>query len=171
MHHALAAAGLAVLRALKARSGRGVWSEPALLALLPAPHYEPLQRTFDLLIPDDSALAAYVVADDRRAILASIIAVKRGGHIAQVTTHAAIADLVPEAALARDWATARAACQEAGGGHSLAANAPDNTRRRTAAHTLRGSASGALRSIGCLGLTPLRFLFPSNSLLGRLRNR
>ncbi len=102
----LAAAGLAVLRALKARSGKGVWSEPALLDLLPAPHYEPLQRTFDLLIPDDSALAAYVVADDRRSILASIIAVKRGGHIAEVTTHAAIADLVPEAALARDWPTA-----------------------------------------------------------------
>ena len=102
----LAAAGLAVLRALKAKSGKGVWSEPALLDLFPAPHYEPLQRTFDLLIPDDSALAAYVVADDRRSILASIIAVKRGGHIAEVTTHAAIADLVPEAALARDWPTA-----------------------------------------------------------------
>lgn len=102
----LAAAGLAVLRALKHRSGKGVWSEPPLLDLLPAPHYEPVQRTFDLLIPDDTALAAYVIADDRRSLHASIIAVKRGGHIAQVTTHAAIADRVPEAALARDWATA-----------------------------------------------------------------
>ena len=102
----LAAAGLAVLRALKHKSGKGVWSEPALLDLLPAPHYEPLQRTFDLLIPDDSALAAYVISDDRRAVLASIIAVKRKGDIDLVTTHAAIADLVPEAALARDWATA-----------------------------------------------------------------
>ncbi|MEZ4398905.1 MAG: hypothetical protein R3B06_02745 [Kofleriaceae bacterium] len=102
----LAAAGLAVLRALKARSGRGVWSEPALLELLPAPAFEPLQRTFDLLVPDDTALALYVVADDRRSLVASVIAVKRGGHIAQVTTHAAIADVVPEAAVARDWATA-----------------------------------------------------------------
>jgi hypothetical protein len=102
----LAAAGLAILRVLKARSGRGVWTEPPLLDLVPAPTYDPLQRTFDLLIPDDSALAAYVVADDRRTLAASVIAVKRGGHVAQVTTHAAIADLVPEAALARDWATA-----------------------------------------------------------------
>ncbi|MBK9035122.1 MAG: hypothetical protein IPL61_28305 [Myxococcales bacterium] len=102
----LAAAGLAVLRALKHRSGKGVWTEPPLLDLLPAPQYEPLQRTFDLLIPDDSALAAYVIADDRRAVLASVIAVKRKGDIALVTTHAAIADLVPEAALARDWAGA-----------------------------------------------------------------
>ncbi len=102
----LAAAGLAVLRALKARSGKGVWSEPPLLELLPAPHYEPLQRTFDLLIPDDSALAAYVIADDRASIVASIIAVKRGGDLVAVTTHAAIEDLVPAATLARDWGTA-----------------------------------------------------------------
>jgi hypothetical protein len=102
----LAAAGLTVLRALKARSGRGVWSEPPLLDLLPAPAFEPLQHTFDLLIPDDSALAAYVIADDRRSVAASVIAVKRRGDIAHVTTHAAIADVVPEAVLARDWATA-----------------------------------------------------------------
>jgi hypothetical protein len=102
----LAAAGLSALRALKAASGRGVWSEPALLELLPAPHYEPLQRTFDLLIPDDSALAAYVIADDRRSVAASVIAVKRKGDLAVVTTHAAIADRVPEAELARDWQTA-----------------------------------------------------------------
>lgn len=102
----LAAAGLTALRALKARSGRGVWSEPALLDLVPAPQYEPLQRTFDLLIPDDSALAAYVIADDRRSIWASVIAVKRAGSIAHVTSHAAIADRVDERELARDWQTA-----------------------------------------------------------------
>lgn len=102
----LAAAGLAVLRVLKAASGHGVWSEPPLLDLVPAPAFDPIQRTFDLLVPDDSALAAYVVADDRRALTASIIAVKRAGHLAHVTTHAAIADVVPEAAVARDWPTA-----------------------------------------------------------------
>lgn len=102
----LAAAGLAVLRAMKQRSGRGVWSEPPLLDVLPAPGYDGLQRTFDLLIPDDSALAAYVIADDRRSIVASIIAIKRGGDIAEVTTHAAIASAIAEPALARDWPTA-----------------------------------------------------------------
>lgn len=102
----LAAAGLAVLRALKQRSGKGVWSEPPLLELLPAPGYDGLQRTFDLLVPDDSALCAYVIADDRRGLVASVIAVKRGGDVAELTTHAAIADQISEAALARDWTTA-----------------------------------------------------------------
>ena len=102
----LVAAGLVALRALKERHGRSVWSEPPLLDLVPAPHFDPLQRTFDVLIPDDSALAAYVIADDRRSITASVIAVKRRGDIAHVTSHAAIADLVPEAVVARDWATA-----------------------------------------------------------------
>lgn len=99
----LAAQGLAVLRALKARSGHGVWSHPPLLDLVPAPPYEPLQRTFDLLIPDDSAVSVYVIADDRRAIVAAGTAIKRKGDIAQVSGHQAIADLVSEAALARDW--------------------------------------------------------------------
>jgi hypothetical protein len=95
--------GLIALRVLKQRSGRGVWSEPALLDLLPAPSYEPLQRTFDALVPDDSALAAYVVSDDRARLAASIIAVKRGGDIVRVGTHRELASDVPEARLARDW--------------------------------------------------------------------
>jgi hypothetical protein len=98
-----AAQGLALLRALKSRSGRGVWSEPPLLDLIPAPSYEPLQRTFDLLIPDDSALAAYVIGDDRKHVTASVIAVKRGGDIVEVASHAAIGAQVSEASLARDW--------------------------------------------------------------------
>jgi len=100
------AQGLVVLRALKQRSGRGIWTEPPLLDLLPAPGYDALQRSFDLLIPDDSALCAYLIADDRRSVESSIIAVKRRGDIAHVTTHAAIADRIGEAALARDWPTA-----------------------------------------------------------------
>lgn len=102
----LAAQGLALLRALKARSNRGVWSEPPLLDLLPAPAFDPLQRTFDLLVPDDSALAAYVIADDRKHIAASVIAVKRGGDIVEAASHAALAGDISEAALARDWTTA-----------------------------------------------------------------
>ena len=101
----LVAQGLIVLRALKRHAGRGVWTEPALLDLLPTPSYEAVQRTFDLLVPDRSAMVAYVIDDDRRAVHASIIAVKSGGDVTRAATHRAIADLVPEAGLARDWET------------------------------------------------------------------
>ncbi|HVV86778.1 MAG TPA: hypothetical protein VHE35_27155 [Kofleriaceae bacterium] len=101
----LAAQGLAVLRAVKARSGKGVWSHPPLLDLVPAPAYEPLQRTFELLVPDDSAVSAYVIADDRRSIVAAATVVKRRGDVAELHGHQPLADLVPEAALARDWPT------------------------------------------------------------------
>ncbi len=97
------AQGLVVLRALKRHAGRGVWTEPPLLDLLPAPGHDAIQRTFDLLVPDRSAMLAYVIDDDRRAVHASIIAVKSGGDITRAATHRAIADVVPEAGLARDW--------------------------------------------------------------------
>ena len=95
--------GLVVLRALKARAGRGVWAEPPLLEILPTPSYDALQRTFDLLVPDRSALVAYVIDDDRTRVHSSIIAVKAGGDVTTAATHQAIADLVPEAGFARDW--------------------------------------------------------------------
>lgn len=95
--------GLVALRALKRHAGKGIWTEPPLLEVLPAPSYEPLQRTFDLLVPDRSALVAYVIEDDRSKIHASIIAVKDHGDIVRASTHRAIADLVPEASFARDW--------------------------------------------------------------------
>ncbi len=96
--------GLVALRVLKRHAGRGVWTEPPLLDILPAPSYQPIQRTFDLLIPDRTSLIAYVIDDDRSAIHASIIAVKEGGDVTRVATHRAIADLVPESTLARTWA-------------------------------------------------------------------
>ena len=99
----LVAQGLVALRALKRHAGTSVWTEPPLLELLPAPSYEPLQRTFDLLVPDRSALVAYVIDDDRKRIHSSIIAVKDDGDITRAATHRAIADLVPEAGFARDW--------------------------------------------------------------------
>lgn len=95
--------GLIVLRALKRHAGKGIWSEPHLLELLPAPSYDAIQRTFDLLVPDGSALLAYVIDDDRTRLHASIIATKQDGDIAAAATHLAIADILPEAALARDW--------------------------------------------------------------------
>ena len=97
------AQSLVAWRAVKKRVGRGLWTAPPLLELLPAPAYDPLQRTFDLLVPDRSALVAYVIEDNRSRVHTSIIAVKDGGNITRVSTHLAIADLVPEATLARDW--------------------------------------------------------------------
>lgn len=94
---------LVALRAIKRHAGRGIWTLPAILELLPTPAYEPIQRTFDLLIPDNSAVLAYVIEDDRSRIHASLIAVKSGGDITEAATHRAIADLVAEPAFARDW--------------------------------------------------------------------
>jgi len=97
------AQALVALKALKHHTGKGVWTEPPLLDLLPAPGYEPIQRTFDLLVPDRSALLAYVIEDDRARIHTSIIATKEDGDITRAATHRAIADLLPETTLARDW--------------------------------------------------------------------
>jgi hypothetical protein len=101
--HDLPAQGLATLRAIKRHAGKGVWTHPPLLDIVPAPHAEPLQRTFDLLVPDDTALVGYVIADDRARVHTSGIAVKRGGDLVEVTTHAAIDDAIGERAFARDW--------------------------------------------------------------------
>lgn len=95
--------GLVALRALKRHAGKGVFTEPPLLDVLPAPAYEPLQRTFDLLIPDRTAMVGYVIEDKGKRIYSSIIAVKDEGDIVRASTHRAIADLVPEASFARDW--------------------------------------------------------------------
>ena len=97
------AQGLVVLRALKKHAGHGVWTAPAVLELLPTPSFEAVQKTFDVLIPDRSAMVAYVIDDDRKAVHASIIAVKAHGDIVRAATHRAIDDVIREAALARDW--------------------------------------------------------------------
>jgi hypothetical protein len=99
----LVAQGLVALKALKKRAGHGVWTEPALLDVLPAPTIDPIQRTFDLLIPNRTALVAYVIEDDHSRIHSSIIAVKDKGDIVRAATHRAIDDLLPEVTYARDW--------------------------------------------------------------------
>jgi hypothetical protein len=53
---------------------------------LPPPAFEPLQRTFDLLVPDRSALVVYVIEDDRSRVHASLIAVKERGDIVRAAT-------------------------------------------------------------------------------------
>jgi hypothetical protein len=97
--------GLLALRVMKRFAGNGLWTSPELLALLPAPSYDNVQRTFDLLIPDDTAMIAYVIEDDRRRVHASLIACKRRGHVEHVTTHRAVRDTISETALARSWQT------------------------------------------------------------------
>ncbi|HEY5951037.1 MAG TPA: hypothetical protein VIV40_36345 [Kofleriaceae bacterium] len=99
------AQALIALRALKKHAGKGIWTEPALLDVLPAPSIDPIQRTFDLLVPDHSALVAYVIEDDRTRVHTSIIAVKQDGDIVRAATHRAIADIVPEGKLALAWDT------------------------------------------------------------------
>jgi len=99
------AQSLVALKALKKHAGKGVWTEPPLLELLPAPAIDPIQRTFDLLVPDRSALVAYVIEDDCQRVHTSIIAVKDDGDIVRAATHRAIADIVPESKLALAWTT------------------------------------------------------------------
>jgi hypothetical protein len=98
-----AAQALIAWRSVKQRAGKGLWTSPSLLELLPAPSHEAIQRTFDLLVPDHTALVAYVIEDDRQRVHSSIIAVKDHGDVARAATHRAIADLVSESTLARDW--------------------------------------------------------------------
>ncbi len=95
--------GLALWRALRPHVGQRVWSYPDILSQLPDVPGDALHRTVDRLVPDDTCVAAYVFDDDRRSLHASIIAHKRGGAFVRITTHAVIADLVDERALAGAW--------------------------------------------------------------------
>jgi hypothetical protein len=95
--------GLVAWRAARAHLGRGLWTEPRVLELLPAPTFDAVQRTFDLLIPDDTAIAAYVVDPAAGELHTSLLAVKRRSDIAVVSTHRAIADLVSADHLMADW--------------------------------------------------------------------
>lgn len=101
----IVAQSLTMLRALKKANGQGLWLEPHILDLVPAPGYEALQRTFDVLISNDSSMIAYVIDDDNASVHASIIAVKRDGHVDVVSTHLGVADQLSERAFARDWRT------------------------------------------------------------------
>jgi hypothetical protein len=97
------AQALVALRALKRHAGHGLWTEPPVLDILPALSYEPIQKTFDLLVADRTAMVAYVIEDDRSRIHTSIIATKDHGDITRAASHRAIADVVPEVSFARDW--------------------------------------------------------------------
>jgi hypothetical protein len=102
-----AAQWLIILRALRRLNGQSLWCEPRVLDLIPPLAAEPLQRTFDLLVPDRSSMVAYCFADGGGApgpsLAASVIAVKEGGDVTGLTTHLALADALDERALARSW--------------------------------------------------------------------
>jgi hypothetical protein len=94
---------LTILRALRRMNGHGIWMEPRLLDLIPNITAEPIQRTFELLVPDGSALLAYVFDARPPEVHASVIAVVEDGDISLVTTHLGIEDALPGPDLARSW--------------------------------------------------------------------
>ncbi len=94
-----ASQGVRVWQAL--RRAEGMWSDPPVLELIPPVRTEALQKTFDLLVPNNSTLVAYVL--DGRRVHASVIAEKRRGMLTLATMHPAIGDLLSEEELCRDW--------------------------------------------------------------------
>jgi hypothetical protein len=92
---------LTILRALK--QAGGIRLDPDLLDLIPPLAPEPLARTFELLVPDESTLLAYVFDERPADVFASVIAVVEKRDISLVTTHLALADALPGPVLARAW--------------------------------------------------------------------
>ena len=85
------------------RKSEGIWSEPPLLKLIPPLKAPALQKTFNLLVPNNSSLAAYVFDEDARNVHCSVIAQKQEGQISLAAMHPAIRDLVSERELGRGW--------------------------------------------------------------------
>ncbi len=99
----LLAQGLTYLRSFKRIHQRGLWTYPDVLALVPDISYAAVQRTFDLLAPDNTSAVFYVMEDSGRDIHTSLIAVKRRGDICRVATHRGLQDQISADTLARDW--------------------------------------------------------------------
>ena len=83
------------------RRSEGIWTSPSVLELIPPLQLPALQKTFDLLVPNQSTLIMYVL--EGRRVHASVIAEKRDGSIELVTMHPAIGDLLSEQELGRNW--------------------------------------------------------------------
>ncbi len=96
--------GITLWGAVKRAAQRGgVRMDPPLLDILPVVSAEALQRTFDVLVPNESSLIAYVLEDDGSGIHASIVASKDDGDIVFATTNLGIADAVDGRRLAKNW--------------------------------------------------------------------
>lgn len=93
--------GIGLWQAL--RNSQGIWSEPPLLELIPPLRADALRKTFNLLVPNKSSLAVYIIDENKKRVHCSGIAVKEDGAICLATMHPAIADLVSEQELCRDW--------------------------------------------------------------------
>ncbi len=85
----LVAQELCMLRVFQGALGRQVLVEPQLMGSMPLPTYAMLQNAFDHMLPDGRSFVFYLV--DQGRIWTSLIAVKKGGDIVRVTSHAAIA--------------------------------------------------------------------------------
>ncbi len=83
------------------RRCEGIWTSPPLLDLIPPLRVDALRKTFDLLVPNQSTLVAYVL--EGRSVHASVITEKHNGVVDVVTMHPAIGDLLSESELCRDW--------------------------------------------------------------------
>lgn len=87
------------------RESQGIWSEPPLLDLIPPLRAQALQKTLNLLVPDKSTLAAYVIDEKEGRVHCSGIALKEEGAFTLATMHPVIEDLVSERELVRNWRT------------------------------------------------------------------
>jgi len=99
------AQSLTWLDAFRPEIRRGIWIEPPLADLIPPLRSEALERTFDLLVPNRTAMVGFVIGDDHTHLTASVIAVKAGGRLTEVSTFRAIEDGLSEKALCRSWTT------------------------------------------------------------------
>ena len=82
---------------------RGVWMSPPLLELVPPLHSGALERTVALLVANPSTMVAYIIADDRKSVVASMIAEFRDNWITEISTHAAIEPSISGEQLSRHW--------------------------------------------------------------------
>lgn len=89
------AQALHVARAIHDHMGQGIYLSPRVLGGVPVPSYDAIQRTFDLLYPDDRSVVVYVF--ERQEIYTSLIAVKRRGDLTELTSH------LPGAGAIGDW--------------------------------------------------------------------
>lgn len=101
LHEDLPRQGIGLWQAL--RKSEGIYSQPALLDLIPPLRADALQKTFNLLVPDPSCVLVYVVDEPNARVHCSVLAVKRKGSIEAAYMHPVLADQVSERELCRDF--------------------------------------------------------------------
>jgi hypothetical protein len=97
---------LAMVRVLREALGKTVRVDPRLFGVMPLPSYGLLQTTFNQILPDGRSFVFYLT--DAGRLWTSLIAVKRGGDITEVVTHAALAGEVQFSSVADAKAVLRA---------------------------------------------------------------